>query len=165
MCPHCHAGNPAGSLFCVACAMPLTQPMAVAVASPALAAAPAPILARKVRLVEYANLQPSGRTLELPDTAWAGLLLLGRPDLAAGVVVDLDLNALGGFDRRVSRKHAKLHYVTKPGGGPNEVRVEDWDSAHGTWVNKVRLAKGASEPLNHGDELRFAELIFRVELT
>lgn len=157
MCTHCQAANPAGSLFCVACAMPLAQAAAVAVAV-------APPVARRVQLLEVVNLQPTGRTLDLPDTTWAGTLLLGRPDLAAGVVVDLDLNALDGFDRRVSRKHAKLHFVTRPAGGANEVRVEDWDSAHGTWVNKVRLAKGASEPLNDGDELRFAELTFRVSI-
>lgn len=157
MCPHCQAGNPAGSLFCVACALPL------ALGAPAVAVAPAPVHA--VRLVALENLQPTGPVLALPDTTWAGTLHLGRPDLAQGVVVDLDLAALGGFEKRVSRRHAKLHYVTRPGGGANEVRVEDWASAHGTYLNKARLAQGASEPIAHGDELRFAELIFRVEFS
>ena len=163
MCPHCHAGNPAGALFCVACALPLTAPAAVAVAPPPAPVAPA--AKQHVVLVELVNLQPSGRTLPLPDTAWAGTLFLGRPDLAAGVVVDLDLGVLDGHAKRVSRKHAKLHYVTRPGGLPNEVRVEDWDSAHGTYVNKARLPKGASEPLAPGDELRLAELVFRVDFS
>ena len=165
MCPHCHAGNPQGTLFCVACALPLAQPAPGPQASAWVVPAGPPAPPHGLRLVAFENLQPTGQTLTLPDTAWAGTLLLGRQDLAAGVVVDLDLAALGGFEKRVSRRHARLHYVTRPGGGPNEVRVEDWDSAHGTWLNKTRLPRGASEPLHDGDELRFAELIFRVALT
>ena len=183
-CPHCHSANPAGSLFCVACAMPLVQPMARPVAAapgpamavppgpPAMPAAPAvparPAAAgakQAVRLVETLNMQPTGRELTLPDTSWAGTLYLGRPDLAAGVVVDLDLSALDGHAKRVSRKHAKLHFVTRAAGGPNEVRLEDWGSAHGTWLNKARLPQGASEPLQDGDEIRLAELVFTVRMT
>lgn len=149
-CAHCPAISPQGSLFCVACAMPL--------AAPALPPAPA------IKLVELENMKETGRTLPLPDRGWAGTLYLGRPDLTQGVVVDLDLASLDGHAKRVSRRHAKLHYVTRAGGGPNEVRVEDWASAHGTWLNKVRLPAGTSEPLVPGDEVRFAELIFRVEL-
>lgn len=146
-CAHCQAASPQGSLFCVACAMPLV-------------AAPTPPL----KLVELENLQPTGRVLALPGRDWAGTLYLGRPDLAGGVVVDLDLAALDGHAKRVSRKQAQLHYVTTPGGGANEIRVADWASAHGTWLNKVRLAAGVSEPLHPGDEVRFAELVFRVEV-
>jgi hypothetical protein len=164
MCAHCHTPNPAGALFCVACALPLAALPAVAAAGPPRPAPP-PAGRPAVRLLEVENLQPTGRVLALPPTDWAGTLYLGRPDLAAGVVVDLDLTALGGYEKKVSRKHAKLHYVTRAGVSANEVRVEDWGSAHGTWRNKVRLAQGASEAIEDGDELRFAELVLRVAIT
>ncbi len=183
-CADCQAANPAGSMFCVACARPLAAGapgLAPVIAAPAVLAAPAPAhvpspapaagpsfnvpsVPPAIKLVELENLQPTGRVLPLPGRDWAGTLFLGRPDLANGVVVDLDLAALDGHAKRVSRRQAKLHYVTQAAGGPNEVRVEDWASAHGTWLNKARLPAGVSEPLAPGDEVRFAELVFRVEL-
>jgi hypothetical protein len=147
MCPSCQAANPAGTLFCVACSRPLGAPAPVAVVA----------AARGVRLVAIENLQPTGLALSLPDTGYAGTLLLGRADLAAGVVVDVDL-AEAGRQRGVSRRHATLRY------GAGVVHVADWQSAHGTWLNKARLAAGQELPLADGDELRLAEYVFRVEL-
>ena len=145
-CGDCRADNPAGTLFCVACGLPVAAPIAPAVA------------ARQVALVELENLVPTGRRFPLPDTGWEGTLYVGRNDLAGGTVVDLDLTAAGGRERKVSRRHAQLRYEA------GLVRLADWESAHGTYLNKQRLTPGASEPLGDGDELRLAELIFRVEL-
>ncbi|MDB5098018.1 MAG: domain containing protein [Cyanobacteria bacterium RYN_339] len=137
----------------MACSLPMEMaPVAVAVAPPA------PSAARGVRLVAVENLQETGFALALPDTAYAGTLLVGRADLAGGTVVDVDLAAAGGRERRVSRRHARLTYAQ------GLVTVADWESAHGTWVNKQRLAAGAGAVLADGDELRLADFVFRVEL-
>lgn len=150
-CGACQAANPAGTLFCLACGLPVAA---------LVAAGPAPLASavRQVALVEMENLVPTGRRFALPGTDWEGTLYLGRNDLAGGTVVDLDLTAAGGRERRVSRRHAQLRYEA------GLVRLVDWESAHGTHLNKQRLAPGAPEPLADGDELRLAEMVFRVEI-
>lgn len=148
-CGACQAANPAGTLFCVACGLPVAAPVA---------AAAAPVAARQVALVELENLVPTGRRFPLPDTGWEGTLYVGRTDLAGGTVVDLDLTAAGGRERKVSRRHAQLRYEA------GLMRLADWESAHGTYLNKQRLAPGASEPLADGDEVRLAEMVFRVDI-
>jgi predicted component of type VI protein secretion system len=113
---------------------------------------------RTLRLVALENLVETGYAAPLPDTGYHGTLLVGRQDLAGGTVVDLDLAAAGGREKRVSRRHARLTYAN------GLVTVLDWESAHGTWVNKRRLAPGEGAVLADGDELRLADFVFRVEL-
>lgn len=150
MCPNCGLSNPAGTLFCLGCALPVGAGPAVAIAAP-----PA---ARPVRLVALENLTPTGLNLPLPATDYDGVVTLGRNDLAGGVIVDVDLTAHQGREKRVSRRHARLCYA----GGL--VHAEDAGSMHGTYVNKQRLTAGQREPLADGDELRLAEMTFRVEM-
>lgn len=149
-CPNCRLQSPAGTLFCLGCAMPMG-----AVQAPA---SPAPGPGRAVRLVQLENLSPTGLALPLPGTDYDGAVTVGRNDLAGGVIVDVDLTAHAGRERHVSRRHARLCYA----GGM--VRVEDAGSLHGTYVNKQRLAAGQQELLADGDELRLAEMVFRVEV-
>lgn len=149
-CPDCGAANPAGTLFCLGCARPVG------------AAAPAPAAVatatRTPKLVAIENLVPTGLALELPATDYDGTLYIGRTDLAGGTVVDLDLSAHGGHERRVSRRHAKLRYA----GGV--VYLADWGSAHGTWVDKQKLAPDDERALADGMEVRLADFVFRFEL-
>lgn len=152
-CPDCRMRNPAGTLFCLGCAKPIgAMAPAVAVAAP-----PAPMQSRTLRLVHLENLMPTGLAFVLPATDYDGTLTIGRNDLAGGVVVDVDLTAHQGRERHVSRRHLRLHYA----GGM--VHAEDAGSLAGTFVNKQRLADGQREPLADGDELRLAEMVFRVE--
>jgi pSer/pThr/pTyr-binding forkhead associated (FHA) protein len=111
-----------------------------------------------VRLVQLENLSPTGLALPLPGTDYDGAVTVGRNDLAGGVIVDVDLTAHAGREKHVSRRHARLSYA----GGM--VRVEDAGSLHGTYLNKQRLAAGQQELLADGDELRLAEMVFRVEV-
>lgn len=150
ICALCSVSNPSGTLFCLACAGPLS-------AAPVAVAAP-PVVARSARLVALENLMPTGWAVDLPDTAWEGTLLVGRNDLAAGTVVDIDLTAHGGREKHVSRRHARLEFQ----GGL--IRLSDWESAHGTLLNKQRLGPGQAEVLADGDELRLASFVFRVEI-
>jgi pSer/pThr/pTyr-binding forkhead associated (FHA) protein len=121
-------------------------------------AAPPAAVGRTVALARLVNRVPTGLVLALPETDYEGDLTVGRLDLAGGVVVDVDLSAHEGRERGVSRRHALLRYA----GGL--VTCEDAGSAHGTWVNGQRLEAGRGEPLADGDELRLAELVFRVEI-
>ena len=149
-CATCGANSPAGTLFCVACSSVLPAPVP---GVPAVASA-----VRTLRLVEEVNLQPTGFGLSLPDTSFEGCLLFGRTDLASGVVVDVDLGAADGLAKLVSRRHARLSYTA------GQLTLGDWQSAHGTWLNKERLAVDASAPVADGDELRLGGMVFRVEL-
>jgi hypothetical protein len=154
-CPNCRLQSPAGTLFCLGCAMPMAAPGTPMGASPN----PAPAgPGRTVRLVQLENLSPTGLALPLPGTDYDGAVTVGRNDLAGGVIVDVDLTAHLGREKHVSRRHARLSYA----GGL--VRVEDAGSLHGTYVNKQRLAAGQQELLADGDELRLAEMVFRVEV-
>lgn len=175
-CPDCLAANPPGTLFCVACMRPLggtpapaggpglpgsprlVPSAAAAVAQPPRAAGVAHACAPVLRLVAVENLQDTGLVLALPDLGYTGTLLVGRSDLAGGTVVDLDLTSAGGHARRVSRRHARLRYES------GRVYVSDWESAHGTWLDKQRLGPGEERPLADGDELRLADFVFRVAL-
>lgn len=145
ICALCAASNPAGTLFCLACAGPLS-------------AAPVAVAARAARLVALENLMPTGWVVDLPDTAWEGTLYLGRNDLAAGTVVDIDLSAHGGREKHVSRRHARLEFEN------GLIRISDWESTHGTLLNKQRLGTGQVEVLGDGDEVRLAGFVFRVEI-
>ena len=150
ICGLCAASNPAGTIFCLACAGPLS-------AAPVAVAAPA-VTPRAARLVALENLMPTGWVVELPETDWEGTLYLGRNYLAAGTVVDVDLTAHGGREKHVSRRHARLDFA----GGL--IRLSDWESSHGTLLNKQRLGPGQVEVLADGDEVRLASFVFRVEI-
>jgi hypothetical protein len=185
LCPDCQVVNAVGSLFCLACSKPLGLSMPVAPISGAQAspptpaagppvaylptplapAAPGPIstppgacATRCLRLIALENLLPTGLALKLPDTGYTGTLLVGRNDLANGTVVDLDLGDHGAQDRLVSRRHARLRYAE------GLVYLADWESAHGTWLNKRRLGASEEGLLCAGDEIRFAQFVFHVEL-
>jgi len=84
-------------------------------------------------------------------------LLIGRKDNARGIFPDVDLGLDGGYDAGVSRRHAILSH--KDG----VYRIEDLDSANGTFVNDRRLAPQATTALSNGDELKCGTLLMRVE--
>ena len=101
---------------------------------------------------------PAGAPIPLPDLAYEGTILLGRTDLASGVVVDIDLARWQGREKKVSRKHARLTYAA------GKVTVADWESQFGVFHNKEKLEKGTTAELKAGDELRLAELVLRVDI-
>jgi hypothetical protein len=85
-------------------------------------------------------------------------LLIGRRDEQRGIYPDIDLGLDGGYDAGVSRRHAILSH--KEG----TYRVEDLGSANGTFVNGKRLSPQTLATIAHGDELRCATLVLRVEM-
>lgn len=106
------------------------------------AAAPAMVPAGPAVLVHE-----SGLEFSLAEGAeW----IVGRVDRASGARPPVDLTELD-TDRLLSRQHAVIvrresrYYVR-----------EDKASRNGTFVNEVRLAPGQEQPLEDGDEVRFA---------
>jgi len=165
-CPTCNHDNLLGAVFCAGCLMPLETSFPVA--APAPVNIPPPVQAPRAlgspaaphpRLVLLDNAQPTGQVVVLPAGPYASPLLLGRNDLAGGVVVDVDLTRYGGTDRKVSRRHALV-----TAGADGRYSIEDWESAHGTWVNKRKLARGVPTALAVGDEVRLAEMVARFEI-
>jgi CRP-like cAMP-binding protein len=96
-----------------------------------------------------ALMHESGREFSLADgTEW----IVGRVDRATGTRPPVDLTELD-TDRLLSRQHAvlvrrELRYYVR----------EDKASRNGTFVNGVRLAPGQEQPLEDGDEVRFASV-------
>jgi pSer/pThr/pTyr-binding forkhead associated (FHA) protein len=97
----------------------------------------------------------SGRRINLES---GEELLVGRKDNQRGIYPDVDLGLDGGYDAGVSRRHAII--------SPNSKGyiLEDLGSANGTFINGRRLAPQSSEPISHGDELKFGTLILRFEV-
>ncbi len=158
VCSHCQSSNPDGTLMCNQCLNPFgSTANPVQVLPVRHLAMPAPPV-RQVRLVVMENMQPTGSRLSLPDISYQGEILIGRNDLGNQIVVDIDLSPFGGFEKRVSRKHAKVFYQS------GQVYLEDWNSQYGTYLNKQLLVTGEKKEIHSGDEVRFANLILKMEV-
>lgn len=156
LCPHCQSQNPDGTVMCNQCLQSLYQdPLQGKQRSASLAAGP---VAQRLRWVQIENLQPTGHNLNLPELDFEGEILIGRNDLSHQIVVDLDLSQMGGLEKWVSRQHARLIY------DQHKLYLEDWASQFGTWHNKEKLAAGERRELKAGDEIRLANLAFRMEV-
>jgi pSer/pThr/pTyr-binding forkhead associated (FHA) protein len=83
-------------------------------------------------------------------------LIIGRTDMQASNLPDIDMTPYGGEQRGVSRQHARLHYTS------GELTITDLESANGTFLNGVRLDAGARQTIKDGDEITLGQLAFRV---
>lgn len=86
-------------------------------------------------------------------------LLIGRKDNARGIFPDVDLGLDGGYDAGVSRRHAILSHQD------GTYRIEDLNSANGTFVNDQRVAPSSITTLSSGDEVKCGTLLMRVEFS
>jgi hypothetical protein len=84
-------------------------------------------------------------------------VLVGRSDEKRGIFPDIDLGNHGGLDAGVSRRHAVLSLHHK------SCVVKDLGSANGTFINNRRSPPNQPTLVNHGDELRFGNMLLRVE--
>ncbi len=73
--------------------------------------------------------------------------MIGRWDADGGIFPDIDLDQ-DDPEAKVSRRHARIQFLN------NQYLIEDLGSTNGTFVNRgPRLAPGAKQPLNNGDEI------------
>lgn len=73
--------------------------------------------------------------------------MIGRWDADGGIFPDIDLDQ-DDPEAKVSRRHARIEFLN------NQFMIEDLGSTNGTFVNRgPRLAPGAKQPLNNGDEI------------
>lgn len=178
ICHSCQFSNPAGTVMCNQCQLPLGQsqvapvqltPPNAGVQAHPMPGQPVPIQAYgglaspspkacHIRWSVLENLQPTGQSLQLPDLNYEGEILLGRNDLENQIIVDIDLSAFDGFEKRVSRQHARLCFER------GSIFIQDWKSQYGTYVNKQRLKEQERQLINAGDEIRLAQLIFSMEV-
>jgi pSer/pThr/pTyr-binding forkhead associated (FHA) protein len=83
-------------------------------------------------------------------------LLLGRSDMAANLLPDLDLTPFGGQAAGVSRRHALI--IRREGA----LYVQDLNSTNGSKLNNVALPGGQQYPLSDGDILELGRLLITI---
>lgn len=81
-------------------------------------------------------------------------LILGRSSSSGEV--DVDLNAYGGNEKGVSRRHAKM--IRKD----DLIMITDLGSANNTYINGQKVAVEEERIVRDGDELRLGRLIMNV---
>ncbi len=141
-CKECQMENIEGALFCEECGAKLDEKLE-SVGMDAEAFGTKLVLA-----------SPDGGTLDIPAK---DEVVIGREDPISEVFPDVDLTALGGLEKGVSRKHAVIHHA-----GP-DYTVEDMGSTNGTFINRKRIQPHAPETIKAGDEVRFGKLSLSVK--
>lgn len=101
-------------------------------------------------------LQARGITEPLPFGPERTEIVLGRVDLGSSPHPDIDLVPLGGIERGVSRRHARLELLE------NHLYLTDLNSANGTFVNGNRLNPYSPTLLHHGDEVMLGRLAISI---
>ena len=84
-------------------------------------------------------------------------VVVGRADPDRDFMPPVDLNDVGGADKGVSRRHARI--IRRDGS----LHVIDLDSSNGTFLNGQRLVADQPRILRDGDELRLGHLVIKVE--
>jgi pSer/pThr/pTyr-binding forkhead associated (FHA) protein len=141
-CKECQAENIEGALFCEECGSKLVE-------KPEILETDVETGGAKLILTS-----PEGNTLDIPAK---DEVVIGREDPISEVFPDVDLTALGGMEKGVSRKHAVIRHAG------TDYTVEDMGSTNGTFINKKRIPPHAPEAIKPGDEVRFGKLSLSVK--
>ncbi len=141
-CKECQMENIEGALFCEECGAKLDEKSELMGAETETAGA-------KLVLAS-----PDGNTLDIPAK---DDVMIGREDPISEVFPDVDLTALGGLEKGVSRKHAVIHHAGA------DYTVEDMGSTNGTFINKKRIQPNTPQAIKPGDEVRFGKLSLSVK--
>ncbi len=88
--------------------------------------------------------QPERRTLEINH---GDAVIIGRAGKYTGIVPDISLAQLGGWERGVSRLHAVIRR-----SGDNLFLI-DLESTNGTFINGERITAGTLQQLRDGDTI------------
>ncbi len=141
-CKECQTENIEGALFCEECGAKLEEKLESA-------GMDAETFGTKLVLTS-----PEGGALDIPAK---DEVMIGREDPISEVFPDVDLTALGGLEKGVSRKHAVIHHAGA------DYTVEDMGSTNGTFINRKRIQPHAPETIKPGDEVRFGKLSLSVK--
>ena len=88
-----------------------------------------------------------------------GEVTIGRVAFGSETEPDIDLSEHGAEERGVSRLHVSLHYDYDD----CVIRIQDRNSANGTFINGQRLHRNEVRVLRNGDELRLGKLVMSVK--
>jgi len=94
--------------------------------------------------------ESTGHRILLPER---GELILGRFDPLTRVTPDVDLTFEDKWDRKISRRHAKI--VSQDG----QYQIVDLGSRNGTWLNDERISLESKPVLRIGDTIRLGNSV------
>jgi len=100
--------------------------------------------------------EASGHRILLPED---GELVLGRFDPLTRVTPDVDLTFEDKWDRKISRRHAKI--IAHRG----QYELIDLGSRNGTWINDRRMALESKPVLEIGDTVRLGNCVLYFDQT
>ena len=86
-------------------------------------------------------------------------LYLGRLDPLSDNYPEIDLTEVGGIEKGVSRRHAKLLTQNE------DLIIEDLGSINGTFINGQKLAPYSAEIIQDGDLVHLGELLIQVNIS
>jgi len=98
---------------------------------------------------------PENTTISLPA---ALQVTIGRADPASSFYPEIDLTPYGALEKGVGRRHLRLFLLN------SQLSAEDLDSTNGSFLNGIRLAPRAPQPLQNGDELRLGTMTMNVRV-
>ncbi|MEM7033076.1 MAG: FHA domain-containing protein [Chloroflexota bacterium] len=85
-------------------------------------------------------------------------LHMGRLDPLSDNYPEIDLTEVGGIEKGVSRRHAKLLSQNE------DLIIEDLGSINGTFINGQKLAPYSAEVVQDGDLVHLGELLIQVNI-
>lgn len=164
-CPFCHTKHVENTLFCEECGTFLldednlvTDPLEIEAAGS---------IGSIVDELETSSSEQEEAPLALRLSIEHGLrevevsldktIHLGRLDPLSDTFPEIDLSDVGGAQKGVSRRHAR---ILKRG---NVLIVEDLGSINGTFVNGQKLAPYMAEVLSDGDYLHLGKVVIQIK--
>jgi hypothetical protein len=164
-CSYCRAEHPENTIFCDECGFYLlegnrkeTDPLAMDEVTwmerEEMGGAPRVDVTSPLGL--KLTIPDSGCDVEVPLTKG---VKIGRLDPDSAIFPDVDLTSVGGLEKGVSRRHAK---ITRHDG---KVFIEDLGSINGTFLNRKKLTPYFPQALKNGDQLQLGKLMLRVSFT
>lgn len=130
----------------------LTAELPEFITNPVFTAAGSGVFKRGMRL----RIDIEGQNADIKVDPSKKALVIGRRDSVTRSVPDIDFEDFDGYRLGVSRRHAVLTLQTE------ELVIQDYGSANGTFLNGVRLPAHRAHKLHDGDEIRLGRLSVRV---
>jgi hypothetical protein len=164
-CPYCRTKYPENALFCDECGAYLLEgdqrkmdTLVVAKMTWMEREGTSEVPGEKVTspLGLKLTIPDSGCDVEVPLTKGVNI---GRLDPDSASFPDVDLTSVGGLEKGVSRRHAKITRHER------KVFIEDLGSINGTLLNREKLTPYFPQTLKNGDELQLGTLTLRVSFT